>query len=191
MIRKTKKKRSKNMSKTQIRKKKRKKKRVEIWATQIETNRLRTTSKNPARNSERGRNPPPKHKPKMQTKPKTQPEIHAETQTQTPKPIPKHKHSPKYTLKYKHKHWNPYRNRNTNAEMGQRWRLGAWVSDELRKKDGWSFAGERHTQIEQCGGTTKAPPRQGWQDAREKLGNGSERRGFSFCTGLGSLLLFP
>ena len=68
------------MSKTQIRKTK--KKRVEIWATQIETNRLRTTRKNPARNAERGRNPRPKHKPKMQTKPETQPEIHVETQTQ-------------------------------------------------------------------------------------------------------------
>ena len=59
--------------------------------------------------------------------------------------------------------------------------LGAWVGDELRKKDGWSLAGERHTQIEQCGGTTKAPPGQGRRDGREKLGSGSERRGFSLC----------
>ena len=43
-----------------------------------------------------------------------------------PKPIPKHKHSSKSTLKHKHKCRNPYWNRNTNAEMGQRWRLGAW-----------------------------------------------------------------
>ena len=69
--------------------------------------------------------------------------------------------------------------------------LGAWVGDELRKKDGWSLAGERHTQIEQCGGTTKAPPGQGRRDGREKLGSGSERRGFSLCVGPGSHLLFP
>ena len=71
----------------------------------------------------------------MQTKPKTQLEIHAETQTQTPKPIPKHKHSPKSTLKQKHKRWNLYRNRNTNAEMGQRWRLGAWGLGRQRIKE--------------------------------------------------------
>ena len=131
------------MSKTQIRKTK--KKRVEIWATQIETNRLRTTSKNPTRNLERGRNPRPKHKPKMQKMPETQPKIHAETQTQTqtPKPIPKHKHSPKSTLKYKHKCRNPYWNRNTNVEMGQRWRLGAWglgrrrIEEERWLELGW------------------------------------------------------
>ena len=98
---------------------------VEIWATQIETNRLRITNKNSAQNVERGRNPRSKHKPEMQTKLETQPKIHAETQTQTPKPIPKHKHSPKFTLKHKHKCQNPYQNRNTNVEMGQRWRLRA------------------------------------------------------------------
>ena len=93
-------------------------KRVEIWATQIETNRLRTISKNPARNAERGWNSHSKHKPEMQTKPKTQPEIHPGTQTQTPKPIPKHKHNPKSILKQKHKRRNLYRNRNTSAKMG-------------------------------------------------------------------------
>ena len=77
--------------------------------------------------------------------------------------------------------------------MGQRWSLGlrSWVSDKLRKTDGWSLARERHTQIEQCGGTTKASLGQGWQDAGEKLSSSSERCGFSLCAGPGSLLLFP
>ena len=70
------------------------------------------------------------------------------------------------------------------------WGLGlrAWVRDELRKKDGWSLVGERHTQIEQCGGTTKVPPGQGRQDDREKLDNGSERREFSLS--MPDLVLF-
>ena len=138
----------------------------------------------------------PKPTPEMQTKPETQPEIHAETQTQTPKPIPKHKHSPKSTMKHKHKHRNDETHTETETQM-PKWvsdgglGLGAWVGDELRKKDGWSLAGERHTQIEQCDGTIKAPSGQGRQDSGEKLGSGSEWRGFSLCAGPGSLLLFP
>ena len=116
--------------------------------------------------------------------------------------------------KHKHKRRNPYQNTNIarnplwntniNAETHTetetqtlKWvidgglGLGAWVGNELRKKDGWSLAGERHTQIEQCGGTTKAPPGQGWQDAGEKLDSGSEQCGFSLCAGSSSLLLFP
>ena len=48
-------------------------------------------------------------------------------------------------------------------------------------------------QIEQCGGTTKAPPGQGRQNGEEKLGNGFEWRGFSLSLSAepGSLLLFP
>ena len=85
----------------------------------------------------------------MQTKPKTQPEIHAETQTQTPKPIPKHKHSPKSTLKQKDKRWNLYRNRNTNAEMGQRWRLGAWGLGRQRiKEERWLELGRGKTYLD-------------------------------------------
>ena len=140
----------------------------------------------------------PKPTPEMQTKPETQPEIHAETQTQTPKPIPKHKHkhSPKSTMKHKHKHRNGETHTETETQM-PKWvsdgglGLGAWVGDELRKKDGWSLVGERHTQIEQCDGTIKAPSGQGRQDSGEKLGSGSEWRGFSLCAGSGCLLLFP
>ena len=39
-------------------------------------------------------------------------------------------------------------------------------------------------------GTTKAPPGQEQQDGGEKLGIGSERRGFFLFAGLGSLPLF-
>ena len=111
----------------------------------------------------------PKPKPEMQAKLETQLEIHAKTQIQTPKPISKHKHSPKFTMKHKHKRRNPYRNRNTSVEMGQQWRLGAWVGYELRKKDGWSLAGERHTQIRNHQGAagTRAARRQ--REARHWL----------------------
>ena len=50
-------------------------------------------------------------------------------------------------------------------------------------------------QIEQCGGTTKAPPGQGRQDGGEKLNNGFEWHGFSLSLSLsaepGSFLHFP
>ena len=48
----------------------------------------------------------------------------------------------------------------------------------------------RGLQIEQCGGTTKASPGQRQRDGGEKLGSGSERRGFSLSARPGSLLLF-
>ena len=120
MIRKTKKKkRAKIWAKPRL--EKQKKKRVEIWATQIETNRLRTTSKNPAWN------------PCRNTK-------------KNAKPIPKHKHSLKSTLKYKHKRRNPYRNRNTNAEIGQRWRLRAWgLGRRLIEEERWLELGKGKT----------------------------------------------
>ena len=123
------------------------KKRAEIWAKP----RLEKQKKKELKYEQ------PKSKPTDWEQPaKTQLEPQREAETHAWNTNPKCKQSPKPSLKstpkpitkYKHKRRNPYWNRNTNTKMGQSWWLGAWVGNELRKKDGWGLAGERHTQIE-------------------------------------------
>ena len=120
----------------------------------------------------------PKPKPEMQAKLETQLEIHAKTQTQTPKPILKHKHSPKSTMKHKHKRRNPYRNRNTNVEMGQQWRLGAWGLGWLRiEEERWLELGRGETYPD------SEPPRR----RRDKGGKTAERSSALALNGMDSL----
>ena len=137
-----------------------------------------------ARNANKARNPT--------WNPRRNTNTNAETQTQTPNTNTNTARNPLWNTNINTKTAKPipkqkHKCRNSDGGLG----LGAWVGDKLRKKDGWSLAGERHTQIEQCDRTIKAPLGQGRQDSGEKLGSGSEWRGFSLCAGPGSLLLFP